>query len=107
MSYGKLIPSANDGTPLEGATPLDPDEADDLIPWLATRSELNSFEQQNIAKALVWSRSSKKLRASLLKIESLKLLHNKMFDETWKWAGNFRLTGKNIGVEPASGQGKL
>src|SRR5207302_5731386 len=22
--------------------------------------------------------------------------HGKMFDETWKWAGTYRLTGKNI-----------
>src|SRR5205807_9058213 len=24
--------------------------------------------------------------------------HGKMFDETWKWAGTYRLTGKNIAV---------
>ncbi|MBA3993345.1 MAG: hypothetical protein C0469_07445 [Cyanobacteria bacterium DS2.3.42] len=92
----------NDDTKLpEGATPLDPDEADGLIPGLITRGELNSFEQRNIANAVSWSRSSKRLRRSLLQIDSLKLLHKKMFDETWEWAGKFRLTGKNIGVEPA------
>ncbi|MCC7527420.1 MAG: mobile mystery protein B, partial [Candidatus Melainabacteria bacterium] len=91
----------------EGATPLDPDEAEGLIPGLTTRGELNTFEQRNIARAVAWSRSSKKLRSTLFEIESLKFLHKRMFDETWKWAGKFRLTGKNIGVEPAQIQMQL
>ncbi len=91
----------------EGATPLDPDEAEGLIPGLTTRGELNAFEQRNIARAVAWSRSSKKLRSTLFEFESLKLLHKRMFDETWKWAGKFRLTGKNIGVEPAQIQMQL
>ena len=91
----------------EGATPLDPDEAEGLIPGLTTRGELNTFEQRNIARAVAWSRSSKKLRSTLFEIESLKLLHKRMFDETWKWAGKFRLTGKNIGVEPSQIQMQL
>lgn len=28
-------------------------------------------------------------------------LHQRMFDETWKWAGTYRDTEKNIGVDPA------
>lgn len=27
-------------------------------------------------------------------------LHKRMFGDTWRWAGRFRTTGKNIGVEP-------
>jgi Fic-DOC domain mobile mystery protein B len=28
------------------------------------------------------------------------LLHKRMFKNVWRWAGEFRRTGKNIGVEP-------
>ncbi len=90
-----------DSIPLpEGATPLDPDETEGLIPELTTRSELNFYEQANIAKAILWSRESRKLKQDLLSIDSLCLLHKTMFDETWRWAGQFRPSGKNIGVEP-------
>lgn len=84
----------------EGATPLDPDEAAGLKPGLTTRGELNAFEQANIAQGVAWARKSRKLRSSLISIDSLRLLHRRMFDDTWKWAGTFRTTGKNIGVEP-------
>lgn len=84
----------------EGATPLEADEAADLKPDLSTRAELNAFEQTNIAQAISWARTSRKLKASLLSIDSLKLLYQRMFGDTWVWAGRFRTTGKNIGVEP-------
>jgi fido (protein-threonine AMPylation protein) len=29
----------------------------------------------------------------------IKQLHKKMFQETWRWAGKFRKTDKNIGVD--------
>jgi len=97
-----------DGTSLpEGATPLDLDEAAGLIPGLTTRGELNAYEQRNIVQAVIWSRRSTKLRQSLFSIDSLKLLHKRMFDETWKWAGTFRTTGKNLGVEPYQIQTQL
>ncbi len=83
----------------EGATPLDPDEAADLRPGLTTRGELNAFEQANIAQALVWARTSRKLKAGLFTVDAMKLIHERMFDDTWEWAGKFRITGKNIGVE--------
>jgi len=84
----------------DGATPLNPDEAAGLKPRLRTRAELNAFEQANIAQAMAWGQRSRILKNDLLNIDSLKLLHKRMFDDTWKWAGTFRTTGKNIGVEP-------
>ena len=30
----------------------------------------------------------------------MQLLHKRMFDRTWRWAGGFRKTEKNIGVAP-------
>ena len=46
----------NRGLP-EGATPLDPDEAEDLLPsHIRTRGELNVWEQENILVAASWIR---------------------------------------------------
>lgn len=85
---------------IDAQTPLDPDEEAELIPGITTRGELNAFEQRNILAAVVWARRSRKLRNDPLNIDSLALLHKRMFDQTWRWAGQFRRTGKNIGVEP-------
>lgn len=87
--------------PLPGrATPLDLDESEGLIPdHLATRVQLNAWEQVNIANAVRWleQRRSKK---SILTIDFLMELHRHMFSDTWEWAGRFRWTMKNIGVSP-------
>lgn len=83
----------------EGATPIDGDLLAGLIPSLSTQKELNEFEQYNIGLAIKWAQKSRKLRSGLLTISSLKLLHKKMFDQTWKWAGEFRKSNTNIGVE--------
>lgn len=82
----------------EGATPLDPDSARGLIPRLTIQSELNEFEQTNIQLAVEWATKSRKLKRELVSIEGIKLLHQKMFDLTWKWAGRFRQHETNLGV---------
>lgn len=82
----------------EGATPLDPDAAHGLLPHLSTQNELNEFEQANIQAALEWAARSRKLKRELISVEGIKLLHLKMFDQTWKWAGEFRRYDTNLGV---------
>lgn len=83
-----------------GATPLDPDEADELIPdHISTRGELNAWEQLNIGSAVEWLGRRTDV-ASLLTIEFVRELHRRMFSDTWRWAGRFRWTPKNIGVSP-------
>lgn len=78
-----------------GATPLEPEELAELIPsHLRTQEELNAWEEQNIISAQKWALKQKEL----LSITSIKNLHEHMFNETWKWAGKFRTTDKNIGV---------
>jgi len=82
----------------DGATPLDPDEIEGLIPThIVNRDQLNAQEQDNILVAELWliSARMKKINTE----ESLKKLHKNMFGNVWKWAGTFRTTGKNIGVE--------
>jgi Fic-DOC domain mobile mystery protein B len=84
-----------------GSTPLDLDETEDLIPaWVATRGDLNEAEQRNILKAtrrLRWRRCSVE---HLLHDQAARDLHRDMFGDVWKWAGRYRSTEKNIGVEP-------
>ena len=81
-----------------GATPIDPDEMEGLkIPHITTCEELNRFEQDNISAALQWLESRRK--ADILTEKFIKTLHQKMFGKVWKWAGTFRKSGKNIGVD--------
>lgn len=83
---------------VDGVTPLEPDEAGQLIPsHIRTRAELNAWEQQNIARAVEWLHG-RRSRGAVLTLEFLRELHRRMFDETWIWAGTFRTTEKNIGV---------
>jgi Fic-DOC domain mobile mystery protein B len=84
---------------LPGATFIDLDEAEGLIPSLSTQAELNEFEALNILEAMEWAGRNRRLQAQLLTQEGLKLLHRRMFDRTWRWAGRFRTTQKSIGVE--------
>lgn len=81
----------------KGATPIDMDEVVGLrIGHITTREELNRFEQDNIHEALVWLKSRHK--SDVLTEKFIKTLHKKMFGKVWRWAGAFRRTGKNIGV---------
>lgn len=80
-----------------GATPLDADELASLIPsHLTTQAELNEWEQLNIVEGDKWAR---KQRKEILTENFLRQLHKQMFGETWRWAGDFRKSDKNIGVD--------
>lgn len=66
----------------DGATPVDADEADDLIPaHVRTRAELNEWEQASILRAAEWVERS---RAEPLDEGTIRGLHRRMFDGTWK-----------------------
>ncbi len=92
---------------VHGATPLDEEVLQGLIPGLTTQRELDEFEAVNIARARLWAQGSRSLKRDLLSISGLKKLHNKMFEDTWEWAGSFRLKDTNIGVSPAKIQSDL
>ncbi len=86
----------------DGQTPIDADEALALIPsWVATRDDLDRAEQVAIAKALRWARRRRRSTARLLEERFLRQLHEQMFGDVWRWAGQYRTTVKNIGVAPA------
>jgi Fic-DOC domain mobile mystery protein B len=84
----------------DGATPLTPEELEGLIPaHIATRDQLNAWEARNVLKAEQWLLARR--RGDILTLVFVRRLHQRMFDETWKWAGTFRDTEKNVGVDPA------
>lgn len=90
--------SENGGLP-DGATPLDPDESEGLIPdHIVTRAELNEAEEANIAAGFAWAVRAIRAR-SVLTDEFAYELHRRMFDQLWDWAGSTRRTNKNIGID--------
>jgi Fic-DOC domain mobile mystery protein B len=84
----------------DGQTLLDEDERDGLkITTISTKKELDEFEQQNIEDAIQWSLSRTFIAQNLLSEDFIKILHQKMYHDVWTWAGEFRSTNKNIGVD--------
>jgi Fic-DOC domain mobile mystery protein B len=84
----------------DGQTPLDEDEKDGLlIPTITTRGELDEFEQLGVEKVNEWLLTKKLSISKILKEEFVRDLHKRMFHYVWKWAGEFRKTNKNIGVD--------
>jgi Fic-DOC domain mobile mystery protein B len=81
-----------------GATPLEPDEVAGLIPkHITTQRDLNEWEQSNIVEAVRWADSQS--TGDVLTQAYLRELHRRMFDGTWTWAGRYRTSDKNIGVD--------
>jgi Fic-DOC domain mobile mystery protein B len=85
---------------INGQTPLDDDEREGLlIPTITTRGELDEFEQLGVEKANEWLLSKKLSINNILTDDFVKDLHKRMFADIWSWAGEFRKTNKNIGVD--------
>jgi len=81
------------------ATPLEPDEREGLLQtWITYRRDLNEAEQTNVAAGTVWARRVR--RRDLLTEKFLRQLHERLFGDVWAWAGEFRRTERNIGIEP-------
>lgn len=84
----------------EGQTPLDEDEKEGLlIPTIATRSELDEFEQLNIEDAMQWTLMRNFKQQDIFSEAFVKEVHKRMYGKVWAWAGEFRKTNKNIGVD--------
>lgn len=79
-------------------TPLTLEEQQQLIPsYVTLRHELNEIEQLNITHAIRWLISKRKI--NLLDDKFLREIHKQMFGKVWKWAGKYRHTARNIGIE--------
>jgi len=86
---------------IDGQTPLsEEDKRGLLIDTISTQGELNQFEQKNIAKAIQWTGGKNISQEKLLSEKYIVQLHKKMYGAIWKWAGEFRTTETNIGVQP-------
>ena len=85
---------------IDGQTPLDEDEKEGLlIKTIATRGELDEFEQQNIEQAIQWSLQRTFKSELIFTEEFIRTVHKRMYNDVWRWAGEFRKTNKNIGVD--------
>jgi Fic-DOC domain mobile mystery protein B len=80
-----------------GATPIDLDEAKGLIPaHLTLQRELNEYEEANILAGNEWLFARR--RGDPLDERFIHTVHRRMFNQTWRWAGQARRSDKNIGV---------
>jgi Fic-DOC domain mobile mystery protein B len=80
-----------------GATPFDPNELAGLKhKHITTQAELNELEQANIQSGLLWLARQK---ADVLTDSFAVDLHKQLLGGVWEWAGSFRQTGKNIGID--------
>lgn len=85
----------------DGATPLTAEERDGLIPGHVTqRHELNELEQAGVLAADV--RIFQRIPRDVINERFIEGLHANMFGDVWRWAGTYRTTERNIGIDPVA-----
>ena len=85
---------------IAGQTPIDEEEKEGLlIETITTKAELDEFEQLNIEEALQWVFSKKFKPKQVFTEKFICNLHKRMYGNIWAWAGTFRKTDKNIGID--------
>jgi Fic-DOC domain mobile mystery protein B len=83
-----------------GQTPLDANETEGLlIKTITTQRELNEAEQLSIAQAIEWTLRKRFVADDILSEAFIWDLHKRMYKAVWRWAGEFRRTDKNIGID--------
>lgn len=84
----------------KGQTPLNEEEKEGLLlKTIRLQKELDEFEQLNIEKAVEWTILTNLKQDRILSKKFIKDLHKKMYGDVWKWAGEFRKSEKNIGIQ--------
>lgn len=85
---------------ISGQTPLDEEEKEGLkIKTITTKGDLDEFEQQNIEEAMLWVLGRTFNAKEVFTEKFICNLHKRMYSNVWAWAGKFRKTDKNIGVD--------
>jgi Fic-DOC domain mobile mystery protein B len=83
----------------DGQTPLHPDELQGLKhSHVTTRGQLDELEQANLQQGMIWLGRQKK--PDILDEPFIRRLHKRLLGDVWTWAGKYRLTEKNIGIDP-------
>ena len=85
----------------EDATPLETEEREQLLQsWITHRADLNRAEEANILFGAAWARGRRsRWPTDMLSAGFVTRLHKRMFGDVWKWAGTWRSTARNIGVD--------
>ena len=82
----------------DAATPLTEEEKRDLkLTYIAHRGELNAAEQENIVRGQEWA--MRRRRRDILSERFIRELHRHMLGDVWRWAGRFRTSERNIGID--------
>jgi Fic-DOC domain mobile mystery protein B len=83
----------------DGTTPITYEESDELVAdWIETRADLNAAESLAITRAV--ERLPRSLTVdAMLDARWLQRLHLAMFRDVWRWAGVYRRSQTNIGVD--------
>ncbi|MGE0521687.1 MAG: mobile mystery protein B [Variibacter sp.] len=90
---------------VDDATIVPPGKRADLIPsHITLRRELNELEQENILTASVWALQR---RHDPVSESFARKLHRRMFRKVWRWAGKYRTTNTNLGVDRTLIQSRL
>ncbi len=85
---------------IDGQTPIEDEEKEGLrISTITTRGELDEFEQQNIEQAIKWTLTRNFRYNDIFTEAYIREIHKRMYGDIWDWAGEFRKTNKNIGVD--------
>ena len=83
-----------------GRTAVDDDQLRDLrLTHISTRGELDAAEQANISAGHLWATRRPRTMHEILDDRFLRRLHREMFGDVWRWAGRYRVSATNIGVE--------
>lgn len=85
----------------DDATPLEAEEREQLRQsWITNRGDLNIAEHENIIDGAAWAGGLRRRRpADMLSADFALRLHQRMFGDVWKWAGTYRTTARNIGID--------
>lgn len=84
----------------KGQTPLTEEEKEGLLlKHITTQGQLNEAEQLNIEEAVQWTLQKRFNASDILSEAFVRELHKRMYRDVWRWASEFRLSDKNIGVD--------
>jgi Fic-DOC domain mobile mystery protein B len=72
-----------------------------IADWVATREDLNSAEQANVDEGLsALLRLRRRTLDQVLDDAFLREVHRRMFGRVWAWAGTYRTTERDVGIDP-------